>query len=210
MNELTALVGIVASITIGAISPGPSFIMVARTAIGSSRGEGLAAAVGMGLAGTILSIAALAGLNSLLLAMPSLYLVLKVVGGLYLVYIGVRIWAGAKAPFAMAAPAQLSHSTLRRSLLLGFTTNVSNPKASIIYASVFAAFLPPAPSLAFNVAVVVLVTAVEIGWYTIVAVTLSAERPRSAYLRYKATVDRVAGGVMMALGLKLISAAQKN
>ena len=95
MNELTALVGIVASITIGAISPGPSFIMVARTAIGSSRGEGLAAAVGMGLAGTILSIAALAGLNSLLLAMPSLYLVLKVVGGLYLVYIGVRIWAGA-------------------------------------------------------------------------------------------------------------------
>ncbi|MBI3714506.1 MAG: LysE family transporter [Betaproteobacteria bacterium] len=209
MHEISALIGIVASITVGVISPGPSFIMVARTAIAASRDEGLAAAVGMGLAGTVLSIAALAGLNSLLLAMPSLYLVLKVAGGLYLVYIGVRVWSGAKTPLAMVAPAQLAGGTRRRSLLLGFTTNVSNPKASIIYASVFAAFLPPAPSLAFNVAVVMLVTAVEVGWYSIVAMTLSTDRPRSAYLRYKATVDRVAGGVMMALGLKLISSAQK-
>ena len=209
MHEFSALIGIVAAITVGVISPGPSFIMVARTAIASSRDEGLAVAVGMGLAGTVLSIAALAGLNSLLLAMPSLYLVLKVAGGLYLIYIGVRVWSGARSPLPVMVPAQVATGTRRRSLLLGFTTNVSNPKTSIIYASVFAAFLPPAPSLAFNVAVVVLVTAVEVSWYSIVAMTLSTDRPRSAYLRYKATVDRVAGGVMMALGLKLISSAQK-
>ena len=93
--------------------------------------------------------------------------------------------------------------------MLALTTQVSNPKAAIVYASVFAAFLPAAPSLAFDVAVVVLVFTIETGWYTIVALALSSEGPRGAYLRFKTWIDRIAGGVMVGLGVKLLASAQR-
>jgi threonine/homoserine/homoserine lactone efflux protein len=46
--------------------------------------------------------------------------------------------------------------------------------------------------------------AVEMTWYTIVAVLFSSSRPRAAYLRGKHWIDRVAGGVVTALGGRLI------
>lgn len=48
MQELTALAGIATALAIGAVSPGPSFVMVARTAASSTRTDGLCAALGMG------------------------------------------------------------------------------------------------------------------------------------------------------------------
>jgi threonine/homoserine/homoserine lactone efflux protein len=49
-----------------------------------------------------------------------------------------------------------------------------------------------------------LVLAIETGWYALVATLLSADRPRRAYVRYKAAIDRMAGAAMIALGLKLV------
>lgn len=207
MQELSPLLGIVAALTVGVVSPGPSFVMVARTAVSSSRSVGLAAGLGMGVGGVVFAVAALLGLQGVLLAVPSLYLGLKVAGGLYLAYLGVRIWGSAKQHLVIARPASSTGTTIPKSLALGFTTQVSNPKTAIVYASVFAAFLPAVQSLGFNLALVALVFAIEAGWYSVVALALSSDRPRRAYLRYKSWVDRAAGGIMVALGLKLVSSA---
>ena len=92
---------------------------------------------------------------------------------------------------------------------MGLTTQVSNPKTAIVYASVFAAFLPNTFSPLFVAALLCVVFAIEAGWYAVVATMLSSSRPRGAYLRYKAWVDRTAGLVMVGLGLKLIASARK-
>jgi threonine/homoserine/homoserine lactone efflux protein len=205
MQALSALTGIVATLAFGTVSPGPSFVMVARTAVSSSRAHGVAAALGMGAGGVVFAIAALLGLNGLLLAVPSLFVLLKVAGGLYLAWLGFRIWRSARHALPMGGDGARAGATLRRSLALGFSTQISNPKTAIVYASVFAAFMPAAPSLGFDLAVAVCVFAIEAGWYALVAVALSSERPRRAYLRYKAWLDRAAGGVMVALGLRLVS-----
>lgn len=210
MQELSALAGVLAALTVGVISPGPSFVMIARTAVASSRSNGLAAALGMGAGGVVFALAALLGLQAVLLAVPSLYLVLKVAGGIYLAYLGFRIWGSAKHALVVEGETSGGGASLPKSLALGFVTQVSNPKTAIVYASVFAAFLPAAPSIGFDVALVTIVFAIEAGWYSIVALALSSERPRRAYLRYKASVDRVAGGVMMLLGLKLVVSAQRT
>ena len=210
MPELSALIGIAVAIAFGAMSPGPSFVMVARAAAVHSRSDGLYAALGMGLGGLLFAIAALLGLHGLLLAVPSLYWILKVAGGLYLVYLGVRIWLAANHPLPTAPAAGAARQRGARSLLLGLTTQVSNPKAAIIYASVFAAFLPAAATFGFKAAVATAVFCIELGWYTIVALVLSASGPRHAYLRFKAWMDRAAGGIMVALGLKLVSSTGRS
>ena len=205
MHDLLPLLAIVGALGVGVVSPGPSFLMVARTAAATSRADGLRAALGMGLGGLCFGAIALAGLQAVLLAVPSLYVALKVLGGAYLCYLGFRIFQGAKQPLDVAAGAV--QSTPRwRYLVLGWTTQLSNPKTAIVYASVFAAFLPAHVSVRAGALLLLAVFAMEAGWYAVVALVLSAGGPRRAYLRAKSWLDRLAGGVMTALGLRLIAA----
>lgn len=211
MQDFSALIGIVVAITFGAMSPGPSFVMVARTAASVSRVDGLYAALGMGCGGLLFAGASLLGLHGLLLAVPSLYWVLKVAGGLYLAYLGIRIWRSAKQPLETHAVAAATRGEPSlRSFLLGFTTQISNPKTAIVYASVFAAFLPAHASFAFKGAIAAAVFCIESGWYMVVALVLSASAARNAYLRCKHWMDRAAGGIMVALGLKLVTSAGRS
>lgn len=208
IQELTALVGILAALTVGVISPGPSFVMVARLAVSTSRTQALWAALGMGIGGVLFGGAALLGLQGIFYAVPSLYVALKILGGLYLCYLGLLIFKSAKQPLASQTPSSPNQNAYqKRSFWLGLTTQVSNPKTAIVYASVFATFLPPQFSQGFAIALLILVFVVEAGWYSLVALLLSSSAPQKAYLSYKAWVDRAAGLVMFGLGLRLITSA---
>ena len=213
MDTTLSLLGIAGAMTVGAMSPGPSFVMVARTAV-ASRGDGLAAALGMGAGGIVFAIAALAGLQAAFLAVPGLYLAIKGFGGAYLIYLGIRIWRGARQPLAMTQDAAGTSPRQQgrggRTFLLGLATQVSNPKTAVVYASIFAAFLPREVPLVLALAVPVVIFCIETGWYAIVALALSSAAPRSAYLRYKVWIDRAAGGVMGLLGLRLVWSAVRG
>ena len=213
IDTTLSLLGIAGAMTVGAMSPGPSFVMVARTAV-ASRSDGLAAALGMGAGGLVFAIAALAGLQAAFLAVPGLYLAIKGFGGAYLIYLGFRIWRGARQPLAMTQEADASSGRPQgrggRTFLLGLATQVSNPKTAVVYASIFAAFLPREVPLVLALAVPVVIFCIETGWYAIVAFALSSAAPRSAYLRYKAWIDRAAGGVMGLLGLRLVWSAVRD
>lgn len=207
-HELLSLAGIVAALAIGVVSPGPCFVMVAREAVAASRAQAVGAALGMGAGGLLFAAAALLGLQAVFHAVPALYVGLKVLGGAYLAYLGLRVLRAAREPLPTgdAAP---QGGRARRSFWLGLTTQVSNPKTAIVYASVFAAFLPAQVSPGFVAALLALVFAVEAGWYTVVGLVLSAAGPRKAYLSAKAWVDRAAGFVMCGLGLRLMLTAAR-
>ena len=119
MTTFSILFGIAAAIAIGAMSPGPSFVLVSRISTANTRLHGLAAAVGMGLGGALFALLALAGLIALLERVEWLYLVLKVVGGIYLVYLGVMIWRGAREPISVGSPDGRACCQLRMPWCLG-------------------------------------------------------------------------------------------
>lgn len=204
MDAFFALAAILGALLIGAISPGPSFVLVARISVARSRRDGLAAALAMGVGGVILGGLALLGLRTLLMQAGWLYLALKVVGGLYLLYLGVRLWRGASEPIAIAPTGDVVGSRPGRSFVVALATQVSNPKAAVIYGSIFAALLPVHPPLWMFLALPPLILLVESGWYVVVALAFSSARPREAYLRSKRWIDRLTGSVMGALGVRLI------
>jgi threonine/homoserine/homoserine lactone efflux protein len=208
MELILSLVSVLGALLIGAISPGPSFVLVARTSMAASRIDGLFAAIGMGIGGAVFSVLVLLGLQAVLASVPWLYLALKLAGGLYLVYIATRIWRGAKEPIVISRAEEGIPKSVKRSFLLGLFTQLSNPKTAVVYGSVFAALLPHYLPLSATLSLPFLVFLVEAGWYSIVAFSLSSESSRAAYLRSKMHVDRVAAGVMGLLGLKLIAAAR--
>jgi threonine/homoserine/homoserine lactone efflux protein len=104
INEtLLSVLSITGAITLGAMSPGQSFILVARTAVASSRRDGMAVALGMGIGCFIFALIALLGLQSLLLALPWLYTTLKMLGGAYLIYLAFKMLRGAHQPLMIEA-----------------------------------------------------------------------------------------------------------
>jgi threonine/homoserine/homoserine lactone efflux protein len=210
MELSAAILSIAVALTLGAMSPGPSFILVARTSLGISRRDGVAAAVGMGVGGVFFSAIALLGLLAILTAVPLLHLALKVLGGTYLVYLGYRIWRGALEPLVLERTSLQNYPTqARRSFVLGLITQVSNPKTAVVYASVFASVLPQNIPPFVQVALPIMVFAIETIWYSVVALALSSPSPRTRYLASKAWIDRMAGAIMSLLGLKLIFEAQQ-
>ena len=105
MDPILAVLAILGALFIGVISPGPSFVLVARTAIAVSRSDGLAAAVGMGLGGVTFGVLALAGLTAVLATVEWLYAGLRILGGLYLMYLAILIWRGAREPIVVSQAA---------------------------------------------------------------------------------------------------------
>jgi len=204
MSEFGIIAAILGAVLIGAISPGPSFVMVLRTSIALSRSDGLAAAIGMGLGGALFGTIALLGLTALLAQVEWLYMVLKLAGGAYLIYLAIRIWRGAPEPVAIPQTAAFTSNSLRRSFSVALMTQLSNPKTAVAYASVFAALLPPQVPAWMILALPPLIFLIETSWYAVVSFVFSSHRPRSAYVRAKAWIDRVTALVIGGLGLRLI------
>lgn len=205
---LTSVGLILLALLAGVLSPGPSFVMAARTAVARSRADGLAVSLGLGLGATLIAGLCLAGLHAVLTAVPLLYSVLKVVGGLYLAWMAWSIWKSAPQPLEVAMQdVKAEKVSLWASFRLGLLTQISNPKAAIVYGSVFAALLPALFPLIAALLVMAGVFVMETAWYALTVLVLSSSGPRSLYLRAKTAVDRVAATVMGALSLRLVLSA---
>lgn len=207
MHSLTILLGILAALLIGVISPGPSFLLVARTSVAQSRRAGLIAALGMACGATVMALIALLGLHALLQSVPVLYTVLKVTGGIYLLYLAWQVWRGAATPLQVQGDG-LPVQALTRTFWQAAATMLSNPKAAVQYGVIFAAMLPAHPEPGLLLMLPPAVFLLEGGWYTLVALLLSSEAPRQQYLRAKTGIDRVAGAVLALLGIKLLLSRQ--
>ena len=211
MDPVVSLFSILGALILGAISPGPSFLFVTRTAVAVSRRDGIAAAVGMGLGATVVSILAMLGVRAVLAQVEWLYIGFKMVGGFYLLYLGWRLWRGASVPAPVLAEyASQPAAGRRRSFLLALATQFSNPKTLIVISGIFAALLPSRVPTWMYLSIPPAHLIIETSWYTFVALAMSSTAPRLVYLRAKANIDRAAGCVLGVLGLRLIFAGAKE
>jgi threonine/homoserine/homoserine lactone efflux protein len=204
METITSFIGVLGVLCLGIMSPGPSFVLVARTSVGVSRLDGLSTAIGMGIGGMVFAVLTLLGLQAVLLSVPLLYMILKFFGGIYLVYLAIVIWRGATQSIELKDHSFRKSTSLYRSFNRGLITQLSNPKTAIYYGSIFAALLPPDLSVSIVLILVPIIFFLEAGWYSIVALVLSSTAPRNVYLDLKSTLDRLASGIIGALGVKLI------
>ena len=203
MESFLILCSIAFALVLGAVSPGPAFIYVAKNSIAVSRKHGLFTALGTGTGAALFGLLAVLGLQAILLAVPSAYLILKICGGIYLLWLAYKIIRHAKEPISMNndSTTRMSFPQAYRS---GLVVQLSNPKIAIILARLLTALLPKEIPTYYYFVLPILCFFIDAGWYSLVAMALSAEKPRQVYLKFKKVFDRIAGGVMTILGIKLI------
>lgn len=197
-----ALSAIGVAITIGAMSPGVSFLLVARTAMSSSRRAALFVAAGMGFGALVFAAIALAGLHTLLTLIPSLYTALKIVGGCYLLWLALKMIRRPSTRFNDPGVSQnLSDS---KAFLTGVLTQISNPHTALVFASIFSAALSKDIQPVMYIILPIMAFVIDVLWYAVVACLLSTEGPRQAYITYRKFLDRLSGAVMALLGIRLL------
>ena len=191
--------------TVAVVTPGPKFFNTAQLAASCSRRHGVVASAGVATGTVIWGLAGGLGIKSLFTAAPMLYLAFKLIGGCYLIYLGLKL-------FKRSAPS-MSQTLLpaepRRSLFsawrFGLLGNLSNPKAALFVTTAFASTMPPSPSPTLLALAVITMATLSFSWYTSVALVFSSERMANAYGRSRKWLDRFAGGCYVLFGAHLVA-----
>lgn len=208
MDSLPTLLSIAVIWGIAAVTPGPNFFVILRTTAVHARPAALAAVAGV-CSGTLLwGLAGFFGISTLFALAPWFYVALKVVGGLYLTYLGLRLIANsfrARPPSPVAKGAAQGAAPPNRwsAWRLGLLTNLANPKTAAFVTSLFATTMPAEPTFALGLAAALVMTGVSLLWYGGVALVFGSAPMTAFYAGAAKAIDRLAGGIFVFFGAKL-------
>lgn len=198
---LTALASLAVFQLLIAMSPGPAAVLTIRTAASEGVRSALMLSIGLALGVMLWALAALAGLSLVFELMPWVQTALRIIGGLFVIWIGVSLWCHASPQ--MPTPGTLAPRTAGSGLWLGVWTNLANPKALACFAAVFAGVLPVGMTWVDGALILAVVFTIETGWYACVAMAFSRPTPRRLYGRIKASAERCFGAALGVFGTRV-------
>ncbi|MFC9993113.1 LysE family translocator [Nocardia sp. NPDC127526] len=192
------------------LTPGPDSFLVLRFSI-IGRRPAVAAAIGSALGGIVWAVVVAAGVAALLEQSATAYRALKVVGGIYLVYLGIRAFLeyrrnrGARAA-ELAVDAPRAGVTVRSAFAAGLLSCIFNPKVGLFYLAVLPQFLTEvtfANTLALG-AIEAAIAAVEM---VLLAVAASRAVTLLRSPRVRDRLEQLSAGILAALGIGTVSSA---
>lgn len=201
--HLLVFVGVAAIVI---LLPGPDTAVVTKNVLLHGRRAALGASAGVGAGLSVWTLAAAVGLASVVRASAVAFTILKLVGAMYLVWLGFQALRTARRAPADEAGLSAGRPAVgaRGGFWQGFLSDLANPKIGIFFTSLLPQFVDPGrpvllPFMALG-AVFVVMTVLWLGAYCLIAAR-AAETLRRP--RVKAALDRVTGVALIAIGLRL-------
>ncbi len=200
-NTTAVLLSVAGIWTLAVVTPGPNFFLTIQTALGRSRPAALWNVLGIVCGTVIWGLCGYFGIALLFRTAPWVHAALKLIGGAYLIYLGLKLYRPRPHP----PPAAVTATTTSAAAAwrAGLMTNLANPKTAAFVTSLFAASLPPAAPLWLGLASVALMVALSMSWYAAVACLFSTGRFKTLYRRGRLWIDRGAGLIFIAFGTRL-------
>jgi threonine/homoserine/homoserine lactone efflux protein len=186
------------------ITPGADTMIVLENTVRAGRGAGYMTSFGVASGLLVHAGASALGLAIVLARSATLFGVVKTVGALYLVWLGIRAIVSANEPHAREVARGLPVSEGRRCYLEGLLSNVLNPKVAIFYLALLPQFIDPGdPVLATSMMLASIHAAMGIVWLGVVSTTVARSRRVLARPGVRRLASRLSGAVLVALGLRL-------
>ena len=204
MNFTTWITFVVAACII-AISPGSGAVLSMSHGLAYGVKRASATIVGLQAGLLLIFFIAGAGVGSLLLASELAFRIVKTVGALYLIYLGLCQWR-ARVDVSTAAGAALGGTlpSLKKRLLTGFLTNATNPKGIIFMVAVLPQFIshgaPLLPQLLILAATICTIDLAVMHGYALLAASMQRFFRDARAVRKQ---NRFFGGMLMAVGTAL-------
>jgi threonine/homoserine/homoserine lactone efflux protein len=220
-SQLLAFIGLAAALT---VLPGSDMALVLRSVVADGRRAGLVTTLGVCSGLTIHASAAALGISTLLAASATAFTTLKLLGGAYLVFLGARMivttWRrGGGDPVASASGVEREEHPLASARVgaagptgsgdaaafaTGFVTNVLNPKVAVFYLTILPQFVSPGdPVLRTCLLLGGIHIAMGLVWLSAYVWLLGRIAGVLTRPRVRRAVERVTGGLLVGLGLRL-------
>lgn len=185
--------------TVVLMIPGPTVLLVCAYALGAGRRTALWTVGGVALGDLVAMTAAVTGLGALLAASATLFSALKIAGGFYLIWLGVKLWRSSAGIGDLKG--RQAEASGPRIAGHAFAVTATNPKSIVFFISFTPQFIDPAaaltPQLAIMVATFVILATVNAGAYALAAGTLREKLRQPRVLR---ALNRGGGAALIGMG----------
>jgi threonine efflux protein len=194
---------------LAAASPGPDFAYVTRQSLVHGRQAGLLASAGIALGLSIHIVYSAAGLAAVIAHSVHWMTAIKLLGGAYLLYLGIKgLRARAGGAAADGAARELPASAGRQ-VLGGFLCNAFNPKAPIYFLALFTVVLSPGLPLPTLLAYGAWIMLLQWLWFSLVATVFAHPVIRDRLFAVRHWIDRAFGVAMVALGIRVLASTRE-
>ena len=186
--------------------PGSDTLYVLSRSVAQGRNVGIASVFGVSAGAFVHTLMAAIGLSAIITASATAFMVIKLVGAAYLVYLGLKLFFSQRVGITTAT--ERSQSGFIQAFKQGMLTNVLNPKVAMFFLAFLPQFVSPNVEsgllsfLVLGLTFVVTSTLWGLGLATFAASISQTLRETPRYLNY---VNKVSGGVLVALGLRLVT-----
>ena len=189
------------------VTPGPDTLLTIRNSLWGGKRGGVFTAIGVAGGQMTWTLATSGGLAALLLASRPAFMAVKLVGTLYLVYLGARALLHAIRPGRVSAEFERPGRppiTDAEALRQGLWSNLGNPKMAIFFPSLLPQFVPRGESTFGSLlALGLLFCLLTFLWLTAYAVVLSRARNVLQRPAIRRSLDAVTGATLVAFGIRL-------
>lgn len=188
------------------VTPGADSLYIATRSVSQGWRAGMLAALGIGAGCCVHILAAALGLSALLAASAAAFTVVKIVGGLYLLYVGISLIRSSSSAVSSTVVSS-APAALRKIFMQGFLTNVLNPKVALFFLAFVPQFIEPS---ATNKAAAFLVLGAIFNfngtlWCLFLAWAAARFRGRLTNNSIAKWLSRAVGGVFVFLGCRLVT-----
>lgn len=205
MFQISTILSVSIVHLLAVMSPGPDFIVVIKNALNYSRKIGIYTALGIGL-GIIVHIAyTFLGIGLLIKESPTLYQAIKILGALYILYMGVMaIVSNSKTKVIEQNTAQKQSISKAKAFQIGFITNALNPKASLFFLSVFTIILPQDTNISTLIFIGVLLVVQTTLWFVLVSYFFTQKIIQKKYYQLENGINKLFGILLILLAVRLV------
>lgn len=190
-----------AAVAVLVLSPGPTMLMCMSTALNDGKSSALAAATGsIGAVLGVMTLSAL-GLGALLAASELAFTVVKVIGAIYLIWLGIKTFCTSTGAIDVKSAATDTGRPLRAHYVRGLLVGSSNPKAILFFTAFFPQFLNPIEPFAPQYSILALTfVACEFSVLAMCAFGVSALAPVLRSKWHMRWINKVTGGLFATMG----------
>jgi len=184
--------------------PGPDILVILQSSVNGGRVNAVLTIFGI-VAGTAFwGLIAFFGVSALFEAVPILFVFLKIVGGLYLIYVGIGLLRTRIVDCDTNVSRMDSQFGHIDAMSKGFSVNMSNPKTALLMSSFFATTFDQTQGSEAGIAVIVMLCAISLAIYLAFALGLSSASFSRFREQLTVPISRVAGAFFLVFGLKFL------
>src|SRR3989344_3098480 len=191
------------------ISPGPDFIMITRNSLIYSRRTGVYSAIGLGLGILVHVIYSLVGIGLIISQSIVLFNIIKFAGAGYLIYIGYKSLTSKSSKTDIIVGNQRKDLSGLAAIRIGFVTNVTNPKATLFFLSLFTLIVTPSTPLFIKILMGAEMSIVTFFWFAFVSFMISHPLVKAKVSKTQHFAEKFIGVVLIALGIKVAFSTSK-